>query len=200
MTVLKPTSLKGELTAILVNPSHNNSLQTDQVAQATLTFQGLEGDSHSSLVRSSCVRTKKQYTVGTPIRNVRQLTIIGSDELMRIGDEIAILANSPLPGPILAEWLGANMVIDGLPDLTLLPPSSRLIFENGASVVIDMENEPCSGPAKLIEAHYPGFGKFFVKAAMMRRGVTAWVEREGSIELGDMCDLHCPPLRKYPHL
>ena len=42
------------------------------------------------------------------------------------------------------EWLGANIVLEGLPDLTLVPPSSRLIFEGGAALAVDMEDDPAS--------------------------------------------------------
>ena len=39
-----------------------------------------------------------------------------------------------------------------------------------------------------------------VKAAMHRRGVTAWVEREGDIAQGDEITVWLPPNRPYPHM
>ena len=60
-----------------------------------------------------------------------------------------------------------------------------------------MENEPCDGPAKEVEQRYPGKGRLFVKNALGRRGVTAWVEREGVPEQGDIVEVHMPPLRQY---
>jgi hypothetical protein len=44
----------------------------------------------------------------------------------------------------------------------------------------------------VIEGHRPGRGKLFKRAAEGRRGVTAWVEREGRIALGDVLRLHIP--------
>lgn len=60
------------------------------------------------------------------------------------------------------------------------------------TLVVDMENRPCHLPAKVIEAHAPGFGAKFKRAALGRRGVTAWVEREGRLALGQMLRLHIP--------
>jgi hypothetical protein len=55
-----------------------------------------------------------------------------------------------------------------------------------------MENRPCHLPAKVIDAHLPGVGGRFKTAAQGRRGVTAWVEREGVLRLGEMLRLHIP--------
>ena len=111
--------------------------------------------------------------------------------------EIAAAMGLPAVQP---EWLGANLVVEGLPDLTRLPPSSRLIFAGGASLVVDMENAPCQFPAREIEREHPGHGAAFRRAARHRRGVTAWVEREGRITLSDALRLHVPPQRPYPPL
>ena len=55
-----------------------------------------------------------------------------------------------------------------------------------------MENRPCTLPARPIEDRHPGFGKAFKAAAAGRRGVTAWVEREGTLTLGETVTLHIP--------
>ena len=72
-----------------------------------------------------------------------------------------------------------------------------MIFEGGASLVVDLENSPCKYPGEIIERHHPGFGAKFAKAAVGRRGVTAWVEREGRIETGDAIRVYVPPARSY---
>ena len=48
---------------------------------------------------------------------------------------------------------------------------------------------------EVIEGYHPGHGTRFSKAALNRRGVTAWVEREGEIREGDAIDVHIPPQR-----
>lgn len=92
---------------------------------------------------------------------------------------------------------GASMVVQGIPDFTHLPPSSRLQFADGATIVVDMENRPCHLPAKVINADHPGAGDRFKAAAKGKRGVTAWVEREGSVQVGDSVRLHVPDQRAW---
>jgi hypothetical protein len=82
--------------------------------------------------------------------------------------------------------------LSGIVDFSHLPPGSRLQATNGTTLVIDMENRPCNLPARVIEKVQPGHGKAFMKSATGRRGVTAWVEREGALVLGDHLRLHIP--------
>jgi MOSC domain-containing protein YiiM len=46
----------------------------------------------------------------------------------------------------------------------------------------------------------PGYGKAFKGAAKGLRGVTAWVEREGMLRVGDTITLHVPDQPVWPHL
>ena len=86
-------------------------------------------------------------------------------------------------------------MIEGIPDFSHLPPSSRLQGPDGVTLVVDMENRPCQEPAVTIDKALPGQGKGFKTAAEGKRGVTAWVEREGTLRLGDPCRLHIPDQR-----
>jgi MOSC domain-containing protein YiiM len=95
------------------------------------------------------------------------------------------------------RWLGANMVVEGIPDFSWVPPSSQLIFPSGAGIAVDTQNAPCRYPAQEIEKAHPGHGLAFPKRAEGRRGVVAWVERPGDIALGDVVALHVPPQRLY---
>lgn len=190
MAILKKTDITGRCDHILVN-NDSSDLSTAPVDEVAVTFAGLDGDVHTSLTRSSCVRVTGQYAVGTEIRNVRQLSILSAEELGQIASEMQLDHLEP-------AWVGANLLLSGIPHLTQLPPGSRLIFSGGVSLVVDMENEPCKYPGEIIDRTYPGKGKFFVKAAMGRRGVTAWVEREGNLETGDTVSVHIPPQRLYP--
>ena len=174
--------------SLCVHPGGKDEITTEPLESVNVTFNGFDGDSHSGLTRESCVRVKKQYKVGTTIRNTRQISIVSAEELQLIANAMN------LPG-IQPEWLGANLCISGIPDLTKIPPSARLLFSSGASLVVDVENEPCKYPAEIIEKHHPGFGKSFVKSAVGMRGVTAWVERQGTIRQGDGVEVHVPLVR-----
>ena len=131
-----------------------------------------------------------QHPRGTTIRNVRQLCVVSAEEMA------AVAATLGLEGWDHA-WVGASLVLEGIPDLTHVPPSSRLQAENGTTLVVDMENLPCIEPARTIDRDRPGEGRAFKEAAKGKRGVTAWVEREGILRLGDRMRLHVPAQRHW---
>jgi hypothetical protein len=56
-----------------------------------------------------------------------------------------------------------------------------------------MENAPCRFPGEIVERHLSGKGSLFARAAVSRRGITLWVERTGTLHLGDRLHLHIPP-------
>lgn len=190
MPLMTKLAATGRIEALLTNPDRKAGLEKSRAEALTLRFDGIAGDCHSGLTRPADVRTIKQYPRDTPIRNVRQLTLLSVEELSQIAAIMEIPAVKP-------EWVGANMVTSGIPDLTLLPPSSRLQFPSGATIVVDMENEPCRYPADIIASHNPEQKVGFVKAAKHKRGVTAWVEREGDVSLGDAITIWIPPQRLY---
>lgn len=156
-------------------------------------FAGVAGEAHAGLTRASCGRVTVQYPRGTTIRNVRQFSVVSGEQLAAIAEEMGLAALDP-------AWLGASLVISGLPDFSHVPPSSRLQFAGGAVLVVVMDNRPCEFPAKEIDRDRPGFGKAFKPAAAGRRGVTAWVERERRIRLGDSGRLHIPDQPVWVHL
>lgn len=191
MPILTPTEIRGETVWLGLNRDRARTLESEAVERVEVDYGGFVGESHGGLTRPSCSRVKLQYPKGTEIKNARQVTILSAEELEEVS------AAMGLPEPIRPEWVGANMILRGVPRLTELPPGARLIFENGTSIVVDMENGPCKFPAEIIEARHPGKGLSFPKHALGKRGITAWIERGGEISLGDVCALHVPPQRIY---
>lgn len=155
-----------------------------------LTFAGYDGEVHAGLTRPSCSRVVRQHPKGTEIRNVRQLCVVSAEEMAEVARDMGLPA-------ISYAWVGASVVLEGIPDLTHLPPSSRLQGPDGVTLVVDMENLPCQEPAVTIDKALPGQGKGFKRAAEGKRGVTAWVEREGTLRLGDEVRLHIPAQRAW---
>ena len=192
-SLLTKASFSAKATKLLLSGNRDTTLEKSQVNQLDLRFEGIVGDFHAGLTRKSDVRTLKQYPRNTDIRNVRQITIVSEEELA----EIAIAMGIPEAKP---EWLGANLVTSGIPDLTLLTPSSRLQFPSGATLVVDMENHPCRQVADVILQHHPDVTVGFVKGAWNKRGLTAWVEREGVVNSGDAITVWVPQQRIYPHV
>lgn len=190
MPILSPTRIRGRVAWLGHVGDRATSLVSAPLEAVEAGWDGFPGEAHGGLTRASCIRVSAQYPVGTEIRNTRQISILSVEEMAEIAAEMDIPAVKP-------EWVGASLMLEGIPELTMLPPSSRLLFESGAALVVDMENGPCRFPAEVIEAQHPGKGMRFVTAARGRRGVTGWVERPGRIALGDAVRLHIPPQRLY---
>jgi hypothetical protein len=167
---------------------HGTALQ-----EMRLAFAGYAGETHAGLTRPSCSRVSAQYPKGTEIRNTRQVSILSEEDLAAIAGELGLPAVDP-------AWMGAGIVVAGIPDFTHVPPSSRLQSESGATLVVDMENRPCTEPAMTIEAARPGHGKAFKAAAQGRRGVTGWIEREGVLRVGERLRLHVPDQRAWANI
>lgn len=183
--------LTGTVTSLLIGQSRE-TIESSSVARVRATFEGLEGDIHGGLTRRSDVRVP-HYPRGTVIRNTRQVSILSQEELAEVAAAMKLLQ-------ILPSWVGANLELRGIPDLTLLPPSTRIFFPDDAVIVVDAENMPCTGPGNAIQEHYPDIPKLvqrFPKAAMHKRGLVGWVEREGCINDGDTVRLLLPPRVVY---
>ncbi|MGZ9811605.1 MOSC domain-containing protein [Pseudoroseicyclus sp. H15] len=191
MPALVPTDNYGRITWLGRVPHRDGALVCEALEEMRLTFAGLSGEAHAGLTRPSCSRVVSQYLRGTEIRNVRQISIVSAEELAEIAAVLELDEIDP-------AWLGASIVVSGLPDFTHLPPNSRLQGEEGgATLTVDMENQPCNIVSRTIEDARPGHGKGFKRAATGKRGVTAWVEREGTLQLGEQLRLHVPGQRAW---
>lgn len=190
MPALKKTDIVGRVVWLGLVADRGAALASQAVAEISAQFSGPAGEAHGGLTRPSCSRVTEQHPRGTEIRNTRQFTVLCAQELATIAAEMGLDELDP-------ALLGTTMVISGIPDFTHLPPSARLQGPDGATLVVDMENRPCGLPARPIEARHAGVGAAFKAAAKGRRGVTAWVEREGVFRLGDEITLHIPDQRVW---
>ena len=159
-----------------------------------LTYAGVVGDRHEGLVRPSGAR-EPWYPRGTKMRNERQLSMLSVEELAEVAGDLRLPS---LP----AEWIGANLSLSGVPHFSRLPPRTMLMFPSGATIRIDGDNGPCRISGRSILAHHPDrsdveFG--FVKAAMGKRGLVGWVEREGAIRRGDEVKVRTWRQAAYPY-
>lgn len=193
MPALLPTEFCGRITWLGLVPDREASLKSQPMAGAFAGFAGFEGEAHGGVTRPSDSRVLSQYPRDTEIRNVRQFSIVSAEDLAAVAEDMGLPDIPP-------DWMGASIVVQGIPDFTLLPPSSRLQTQGGTTLTIDMENRPCNLVARVIEDEKPGFGKKFKAAAEARRGVTAWTEREGPLRVGDTVRLHIPDQPAWPHL
>ncbi|WP_235891013.1 MOSC domain-containing protein [Pararhizobium mangrovi] len=154
-----------------------------------LTFEGIVGDVHAGTTRRSGGR-EPWYPRGTPMRNERQLSLVAADELAAAASAMEIAHIEP-------EWIGANLLIEGVERFSMLPAGTLLFFEGGATVKIDSQNGPCRIAGNAIARHYPDrpqqdLALAFPKAAERRRGLVAWVEKPGRVVAGETVKLRLP--------
>jgi len=192
MPALKPLNLVGEIVWLGHVPNRTAALASTAQAEMVLTFAGPDGEDHGGLTRPSCSRVISQYPRGTEIKNTRQLSVVSAEELSQIAAKMGVAELDP-------RLVGATMVVSGIPDFSHLPPSSRLQIAEGATLTVDMQNRPCHLPAAEINVPHPGKGGAFKRAANGLRGVTAWVEREGTVRVGDAVTVHVPDQRAWAY-
>ena|SRR3989344_3578386 len=158
-----------------------------------VSLRGIETDKHRGFTRASDSRVK-YCKKGTEIWNSRQISIVSYGELVEVAKAMG------LP-QIMPQWLGANICISGIPNLSSLPPSSRLFISGNSPVLyITEENLPCIHPGRLIRSYYPnkrGLEKLFPRAAMNKRGLLAVVERPGIFIKGEEVTAKIPILKPY---
>lgn len=192
MPALKPTEFLASIVWLGRVPADGEGLRSVAASRLDLGFEGAAGERHSGATRPSCSRVLAQHPRNTEIRNSRQLAITSAEEMAKIAERMGLETLEP-------EWMGCSIVLEGLPDLSHIPPSSRLQGPDGVTLVVDMENRPCVLPGREIEQERQGFGARFKPAAEGRRGVVAWVERPGTLRLGEDLRLHVPDQPLWAH-
>lgn len=162
--------------AVLV-ADQENTFVTRKVDTINLDYGGIPGDLHFGITKLAGVR-ESMYPRGTEIFNRRQITAVSVEECNIIAEKLGIER-------LLPEWLGANLLLSGIPKLTELAPGSRILFPGGAALLCEGVNGPCVHPGKVIQQEFPDEPKLasrFVKAAVGLRGIIAIVERPGKID------------------
>jgi MOSC domain-containing protein YiiM len=165
------------------------TFETFAVEALDLSFDGIVGDHHHGPTRRSGGR-EPWYPRGTEMRNERQLSIIAPDELATVAGRMGL-------GEIRPEWIGANLVLDGIPRLSMLPSGTLLFFSGGVTLKIDGQNKPCRIAGQLVAtragmADIDAGALAFPKSAQRLRGLVAWVEKPGRIASGEAVSARIP--------
>ncbi|MEP9371849.1 MOSC domain-containing protein [Mesorhizobium sp. KR1-2] len=169
--------------------AENDDFETRATDALELDFQGILNDYHAGHTRRSGGR-EPWYPRGTEMRNERQLSILALDELAKAAQAMGLAEIKP-------EWIGANLVLDGLPHLSMLPSGTLLFFKGGVTLKIDGQNAPCRIAGRRIaeRASMPDLDSgalLFPKVAKRLRGLVGWVEKPGRIEAGEEVSVRIP--------
>jgi hypothetical protein len=182
---------KGKVEAALVCDVPGSLVSTAK-DKILVHMAGIAGDRHYGFTFPSNGRYQ-MYPRRTEIRNSRQFSIISAEEMSEVAAQLNIAHIQP-------EWLGANILTSGIPAITFLPPSTRLTFPGGVALVVLGENEPCVNVGRVFKEELPDLIKHeadFVKAAVHKRGIVAWIEHPGTISPGDEITVEIPELVDY---
>ncbi|WP_439529415.1 MOSC domain-containing protein [Pannonibacter sp.] len=184
--------IKGIVERVLATASPDD-FRTHDVETLPLAFEGIAGDRHAGFTRRSGGR-EPWYPRGTEMVNERQISLLSTEELE------VIASRMDLPR-IDAGWIGGNILVSGIAHFTLVPPRTRLVFEDGVVLRVDGDNVPCRIAGKGIAEHYPdreGLDLLFPQKARNRRGLVAFVEKPGVIRPGELVTAHIPEHWLYP--
>ncbi|AZO00464.1 MOSC domain-containing protein [Mesorhizobium sp. M9A.F.Ca.ET.002.03.1.2] len=185
--IIPARKLAAQVAALYVAPSDH--FETRAVDELRVSFDGIDGDYHAGITRRSGGR-EPWYTRGTEMRNERQLSVVAADELAIVAGRMGVAEVKP-------EWIGANLLIEGLPHLSMLPSGTLLFFRGGVTVKVDAQNGPCRIAGRSVAenagmADHEAGALLFPKAAKRLRGLVAWVEKPGRITAGEEISVRVP--------
>jgi MOSC domain-containing protein YiiM len=185
--IIPARKLSARAAALYVAPFDH--FQTRALQELQLGFDGIDGDFHAGATRRSGGR-EPWYPRGTEMRNERQVSIVAADELAVVAKRMGLAEIKP-------EWIGANLVIEGVPHLSMLPSGTLLFFKNGVTIKVDAQNGPCRIAGRSVAenagmADREAGALAFPKAAKRLRGLVAWVEKPGSITVGEEISVRVP--------
>ncbi len=173
-----PDTTSAAVLAVLI-ADQADSLVSRRVGEVEVSLEGFNGDKHAGFTRRADGRTPN-YPRGTRIRNDRQVSLVSYEELQLVAERLEVEEIQP-------EWLGANLLVGGIPGLSTLPHNTRLRFSGGVVLVVQAENMPCAGPGRVLAAQFarPELERNFPRTALHLRGLVAVVERGGNLSPGE---------------
>jgi len=190
MTKVGVQKLTGKVAGLFTAPK--DTFVSEAAHSIELDMHGVIGDHHYGLTRQSGGR-EPWYKRGTEMRNERHISILSVEELAGVAKTLEIDAVSP-------ERIGTNMLIEGVPSLSKIPPRTQFFFPSGAVIRIDGYNAPCKVSGKSLQEAHDGRVDIelgFVKAAEETRGLVAWVECAGAINVNDEVKIRIWPQELY---
>lgn len=185
--IIPARKLAGRVIGIHAAP--HRRFQTEAAEALRLGLDGIMGDFHAGFTRRSGGR-EPWYPRGTEIRNERQISLIAPDEMAEIARRMGIAEVRP-------EWIGANLLIEGVPRLSMLPAGTLMFFEGGVTLKVDGQNGPCRLSGRSIAeqagmADIEAGALLFPKVAKRLRGLVAWVEKPGVVHADEAISIRVP--------
>jgi MOSC domain-containing protein YiiM len=173
---------------VSVHTGVSDQLSKEEQSSIIVELDGVVGDRHRSFMRETWSGNDKQPE-GTVRRNERQWSAVSVEELAEIAEAM------DLTEPLTAAAVGANLCIEGIPELSRLSKGTTLRLPSAAELQVEEFNPPCLDMGtKLAESMTTRSGKplentAFSQASKLTRGVIGVVEVAGIINPGDEIDV-----------
>lgn len=183
----------GRVVSVHAGASGTLSKETRDAIEVEL--DGIVGDRHRGFFRENWKDDKQAE--GVIRRNERHWSAVSVEELASIQQAMNLVQ------PLLAESLGANLCLQGVPDLSRLARGSLLKFSSGVELMVEEYNPPCREMGEKLAAMHTGNSDewipagAFSQAAKFLRGVVGVVEVAGIIRAGDEVRVEPPQLPKW---
>ncbi len=188
LAVTPASKLSGRLNRVLSASGKGRlDFQSHTVERLEIDFEGIVGNRHRGWTRPADGRVP-YLTRGTEIRNTRHLSIVSVEDCAEIARRLEVSAFDP-------AWIGANVVVQGIPHLSFLPRGSKMFFDGGAILIITDQNAPCVIAGEAVSIANRGRGDItmaFPKIAKGWRGLVATVEHPGTITAGGEITVRLP--------
>ncbi len=174
-------TLKGKVVSLHTGDNEDLSKQSSSSLKAEIG--GFAGDKHQGSVRTTW--EGEYQPAGTIRRNERQWSGVSVEELVLITERL------DLTEPLSPTTLGANLCVEGIPEFSLLPKGTKLLFPSGAELLVEEYNPPCSDMGAQIVSKYstrsdqPLSNNSWLRPASGRRGVVGVIDVPGEIRVGD---------------
>jgi MOSC domain-containing protein YiiM len=160
--------------------------------ELTLDRNGVIGDRFYGPTRYS----NSRHTV---IPNDRMWSAVTIEDVMfTLAHWNKLLRDKQLPARLTEldpAWFGPNICFSGMIAFSLVPPGTQFVFSGGPILIVAEENQPCMTAAQFIADRYADQNvkpEFFVKAALLHRGLVGYVEKGGIIRVGDSATVVYP--------
>ncbi len=179
-------SLAGKV--VSVHSGSNEDLSKEVQESLTAEIGGFAGDKHHG-------PTRKAFSVdwqpaGTVRRNERQWSAVSVEELAHITQRLA------LTEPLAPDTLGANLCVEGIPEFSLLPKGTKLLFPSGAVLLVEGYNPPCAEMgAQIVAKHAARSGEPLAATAWLRPAVG----RRGMVGIVEMCPVSSRQVMKWKY-
>jgi MOSC domain-containing protein YiiM len=166
-----------------VHLGNNDDLSKEQRASLFAEIGGFAGDKHQGPTRKTW--EGEYQPKGTVRRNEREWSGVSIEELNQISERL------DLTEPLSPSMLGANLCFEGIPEFSLLPRGTTLVFPSGAFLMVEEYNPPCVDMGAQIASKYSTrtgeklTGNSWLRPASGRRGLVGVVDVPGEIRGGD---------------